>query len=120
MPFCPNCKYEYRAGCTECPDCDATLVESLDTIEQPQDSNPEEYRPEEEKVACYIAENFIEADVACSMLRGQGIPCAIDQSGRLDQTAATRERKISTPFSILVPKSRESEARQVIEETMSK
>lgn len=30
MPWCPNCKNEYKAGYTVCADCGATLVESLD------------------------------------------------------------------------------------------
>jgi hypothetical protein len=29
MPYCPECRYEYRAGVPECPDCDAPLVEAL-------------------------------------------------------------------------------------------
>lgn len=29
MSFCPNCKYEYVAGTTNCPDCGETLVDSL-------------------------------------------------------------------------------------------
>lgn len=29
MPYCPECQYEYRAGVTCCPDCDASLVETL-------------------------------------------------------------------------------------------
>ena len=27
--FCPNCRYEYRAGVAECPDCGAALVVEL-------------------------------------------------------------------------------------------
>lgn len=30
MPWCPNCKNEYKTGYTVCADCGATLVESLD------------------------------------------------------------------------------------------
>ena len=30
MPWCPNCKNEYKAGYTVCADCGATLVESLE------------------------------------------------------------------------------------------
>ena len=29
MPFCPNCKCEYRPGFVRCSDCDVELVESL-------------------------------------------------------------------------------------------
>ncbi len=29
MPFCPNCKSEYRPGFAKCSDCESELVESL-------------------------------------------------------------------------------------------
>ena len=29
MPFCPNCKTEYRSGFTQCADCNVDLVESV-------------------------------------------------------------------------------------------
>ena len=33
MPWCPNCKYEYKEGITVCADCGAALVDSLEEIE---------------------------------------------------------------------------------------
>lgn len=29
MPFCANCRYEYRPGITMCPDCNQPLVDKL-------------------------------------------------------------------------------------------
>ena len=29
MPFCPNCRSEYRSGFTRCSECDVELVDSL-------------------------------------------------------------------------------------------
>ena len=29
MPWCPNCKNEYREGITECADCGVELVDEL-------------------------------------------------------------------------------------------
>jgi hypothetical protein len=29
MPYCPGCRYEYRAGVSRCSDCDVSLVETL-------------------------------------------------------------------------------------------
>lgn len=36
MPFCPNCKNEYREGFTECYDCKIPLVDSLEEAEAAQ------------------------------------------------------------------------------------
>jgi hypothetical protein len=30
MPYCPNCKYEYKDNIEECPDCGAKLVDKLE------------------------------------------------------------------------------------------
>ena len=30
MPFCPECKSEYRTGFTDCADCQIPLVEKID------------------------------------------------------------------------------------------
>ena len=35
MPWCPNCKNEYKEGITVCADCGTTLVESLDEGKKP-------------------------------------------------------------------------------------
>jgi hypothetical protein len=29
MPYCPDCRYEYQAGVSECPDCESDLVDAL-------------------------------------------------------------------------------------------
>jgi hypothetical protein len=34
MPYCPDCRYEYQDGVSECPDCDAALVEALPSRER--------------------------------------------------------------------------------------
>ncbi|MBP9996601.1 MAG: hypothetical protein KBT19_04910 [Lachnospiraceae bacterium] len=35
MPWCPNCKNEYKEGYTVCSDCGATLVDSLSDVLRP-------------------------------------------------------------------------------------
>ncbi|HLY73726.1 MAG TPA: hypothetical protein VKU80_06365, partial [Planctomycetota bacterium] len=42
MPFCPQCRSEYRAGFDRCADCGAGLVEQL----APADQVPESTAPE--------------------------------------------------------------------------
>ena len=34
MPWCPNCREEYKEGIVKCPDCNITLVKSLETNEE--------------------------------------------------------------------------------------
>ena len=34
MPYCPNCKYEYKENIEECPDCGAKLVDELEELDQ--------------------------------------------------------------------------------------
>jgi hypothetical protein len=80
MPFCPNCKVEYRSGITLCADCQVNLVESLPqpTPEEIEAANL--YRlddlavlaefnniSEAEMIQELLAENQIE-----TTLRGQG------------------------------------------------
>ena len=49
MPFCPECKYEYRPETSKCPDCDVLLVASLDDQSR-QDQPTPEYSDELKKL----------------------------------------------------------------------
>lgn len=40
MPWCPNCREEYKEGIIKCPDCNITLVKSLETNEEVSDFLP--------------------------------------------------------------------------------
>ena len=35
MPYCPKCRYEYRAEIEKCPDCDVALVDELSPEKPP-------------------------------------------------------------------------------------
>jgi transcription initiation factor TFIIIB Brf1 subunit/transcription initiation factor TFIIB len=67
MSFCPNCRYEYKEGVKECPDCGASLVEKL------TDESPEgvEYIPLRSLPSRLYAEMLQEA------LKKEGIPSFI-------------------------------------------
>jgi len=34
MPWCPNCKNEYKDGITVCSDCGAALIQSLEELNE--------------------------------------------------------------------------------------
>ncbi len=60
MPFCPQCRYEYQAGMSRCPDCDVELVEQL--------SPEEELPPTGSLATVYIAKDMTEASLIKSFL----------------------------------------------------
>ncbi len=60
MPFCPQCRYEYRAGLRQCPDCGVELVEQLSPEEEPSPISP--------LVTVYIAKDMTEASLVKSFL----------------------------------------------------
>ncbi|MCU0332271.1 MAG: DUF2007 domain-containing protein [Ignavibacteriaceae bacterium] len=70
MPVCPNCKYEYVAGITICPDCDTPLVDSADLSKYSDLS-------EEDWVLVYTAFSEIEADMLKENLESAGISASV-------------------------------------------
>lgn len=70
MPFCPNCKFEYKEEVQICPDCGAVLVEKLP--EQP---------PETLKPITYVFLKDLPSRLYAEMLKEaleeEGIPCMV-------------------------------------------
>ncbi len=77
MPFCPSCRYEYKEGIIECPDCGDKLVESL----------PEEVQPavDEERHIDWVALARLTssqyAEMVLEGLRAKNIPAVIKSTG---------------------------------------
>ena len=42
--FCPECRYEYRQGFAECPDCDVALVHELPPEPEGPDAEPVDFQ----------------------------------------------------------------------------
>jgi len=81
MPFCPECKYEYRAGITSCPDCDVVLVENLP--DEPETGSYQAGRDEhanEGIVSIYSTNDEAQAAHIKELLEASGIE-AMEQSG---------------------------------------
>lgn len=71
MPWCPECRSEYREGFKNCSECGAALVEEL-----PPESAVENTEGDEGDIAVFLvsaADNF-EADILESKLEAYGIP----------------------------------------------
>ncbi len=67
MPFCPNCREEFRPGIGHCPDCNVELVESL-----------EEKSEEPEERVVFIATSTKDvAERVQRLCKRSGIPCMI-------------------------------------------
>jgi len=67
MPWCPNCRLEYREDFTKCSDCDADLVEELENDAE----NQQEYDVEAFLIS---VANTIEASILEAKLGEYDIP----------------------------------------------
>ncbi len=68
MPFCPECRTEYRSGVERCSDCSAELVASL---------LPEETHPGAPLVVLATFPNAAEARLVLELLEQNGIECVL-------------------------------------------
>ena len=66
MPFCPECKYEYRPEISICPDCNVELVEQI--VEEKSSS----ILNDEELIAIYETPFESDAQLKGSHLESQG------------------------------------------------
>jgi hypothetical protein len=71
MPFCPQCRVEYREGFTACADCGAPLVNTLP--EAPHDGEPAKLS-DEPLVLIYEAKDELQAADLKALLEKNGIP----------------------------------------------
>ena len=58
--FCPNCRYEYKPGVVQCPDCGADLVYAL----PPDERSAGRWRPADNVETEIVFESEIGADIA--------------------------------------------------------
>ena len=69
MPYCPNCRGEFREGIGVCGECKVSLVESLD----------DENEIEELEVVCNVVQEE-NAYIIQGFLLSEGIPCQIENA----------------------------------------
>lgn len=113
MPYCPECRDEFRDGFTVCAECGATLVATL----PPEDEEP----PHETGSGgshggwdqVFESGNQYEAELVAMRLRDSGF----DEVQVVDQTFHAEPMPDVRNFSVvrvLVPTARAAEAREVI------
>lgn len=69
MPFCPNCRNEFRAGVNRCPDCETDLVPAL----------PEE--KDHDFVEVFTCNTLLEAEHLKAILEENGIEVNLRMTG---------------------------------------
>lgn len=112
MPWCPKCKAEYREGFTECAACHVALVAELAEVPEQQDALPEGM---EKAIAIYTAENRLEAERICDVLRQQDI-AVFNRPAAFRQIQAYSGSDSRFGVEILVDAAQTARARQIIDE----
>jgi hypothetical protein len=113
MPFCPNCKYEYVPGITDCPDCYVPLVDEL-----PKDPEPEQAAPIDDPdfklVTVGEFGNYLEAEMVQMKLQSEGIEAVlandiVSRTGRIPMFSM-----VENPFAVEV-RVREEDAERALQ-----
>ena len=101
MPYCPNCKYEYETGITECPDCAVALLPGSPPVA--------EKNPDDEVDAVVLMKTYddLHARLVASALDEAGIPYRARGLGMVDSLGGAMggyvpQGPISSPGPIIV------------------
>ncbi len=109
MPYCPRCKFEYRAGMSRCPECGEALREG---------SPPEVQRAA--MVRLRKVTDPSEADVIQAVLAESGIPAFVRRHGPITGELSRVTNGMTEDYAIvLVPEDRLAEAEGLLEEIES-
>ena len=109
MPVCPNCKYEYIEGVSDCPDCGVSLENDSSKMETEEQS-------EENWKIVYTSNNEYEIEMIKDNLEGGGIKATI---------LSYKDRNFPTPgdfsqIKLLVRENDLKDAEDYINETKKK
>ena len=110
MPYCPNCRSEYKEGIVRCVDCGAALFPGLPPpVEEQKFSN-------EELVLIYEASNAVEFGIIRGVLEEAGIP--VWETGNMLKTVYPFTVGPLAEESLFVPASRVEEAKLALEKAL--
>jgi hypothetical protein len=108
MPFCPNCRTEYRPGFTTCADCQVNLVELLPSATPEEIEKANLYRLDDLAILADF-DNLSEAKMFQELLAGNQIESTL--WGQEDRYALGSIQ----PVSLLVEKHNLNPAREIYE-----
>jgi hypothetical protein len=114
MPYCPECRTEFRPGVTQCSDCGRSLLAGAAPSEKEETLSAAETEP---VLLCRVADPA-EAEMIRSSLADAGIACVVEEQGPIAGLLSTVSGDASEDYAtILVSKNRLAEARRVLAET---
>lgn len=115
MPYCPQCRCEYREGFTECSDCHVTLVDELPelpkTPEPPKPKIQKTLNDENVEILFTTTTSPESADLIIGLLRDNDIPYYIQTINPLSYTFGNK----SFPRNIFVSKNDVERAKELVE-----
>ena len=75
MPFCPKCRFEYKEGVKECPDCGARLVDQPPGESPPETPNFVPLKNLPSRLYAQMLQEALKNEGIASMIKGdEGIP----------------------------------------------
>lgn len=81
MPFCPNCRYEYKPEVWKCPECGARLVDKLPEKESADDTE-EGFTQSKDFVPLRSLPSGVHAQMLQEALESEGIHSIIKQNSQ--------------------------------------
>jgi hypothetical protein len=109
MPFCPNCRYEYKPEISKCPDCGARLVDELPRVAAPESPN---FVPLRNLPSRTYARMLQEA------LKNEGIPSMIKGDLPFITATAYIPGDMGSPVTIWVPKKNIARAEEIADQML--
>lgn len=105
MPFCPSCRYEYKAGVPVCPDCGEKLVDTLPPFPEPDTAAGESYK---EWIPLVRLTSTALAEMVLESFRAKGIPTVMKSGvghfGYVGMEGPSSFAPVGGAYTILVPR----------------
>ena len=107
MPFCPQCKLEYRPGMVRCPDCGARLTAAAPEA-------PAAPRGQPAVPLCKLPDASV-GDIVKAALAEAGIPAVVQRHGPITGELSRVTDGLTEDYAmVLVPADRLEEARRIL------
>jgi hypothetical protein len=103
MPYCPECRFEYRPGVKTCPECKLDLVDKLEDLTTNVEDFVQVYMVSDRQEASIIETLFEENKIELLVQDQRDFPVLPDFGRKID-------------LRIAVPAHQEADARKLLEE----